>query len=140
MYKNKDEKNKNWFQDTRVSCKDLAKDFADNTTAHGPNRISGARNIYFRIFWIILFSALAGYTIYNIAEQILYYYEWPVSTIIQITNEPRQIFPAVTVCNQNRIKSSLLSNSAKYHTLPDIDKTMCACNYVSGTHHGCGKN
>lgn len=126
-------KSKSDWLTTRVKTKDLAGDFADNTTLHGPNRISGAKNVYERSLWTILFSALLGYTIYGVIVQILAYYGWPVTTSIEIVKEPKQIFPAVTVCNQNRIKSSLLKDSPKYSDLPDIDKTMCACKFVVNT-------
>lgn len=128
-----DSDNESDFMETKVRTADLARDFADNTTAHGPNRISGAENVYERWFWVLLFSGLLGYTLYGCASQIMTYFEWPVSTTISIVREPSQIFPAVTICNQNRIRSSLLHDSSKYHALPAIDANMkfcSACNNI----------
>ena len=41
------------------------------------------------------------------------------------------MFPAITVCNQNRIMKSLLPGT-RFESLPAIDKNFCACRFVGG--------
>lgn len=113
-------------------AKKLTVDFCENTTAHGLNRIVGAERWWGRVFWAILFCLLAGMMIYQEIEILKDYFGWPVSTTISVVNMRHQYFPAITLCNQNRIKSSLAATSDKYKNLPKIDATMCACRFVGG--------
>ena len=116
--------------------KALAVEFCENTTAHGLNRIVGAERWWGKLFWSVLFVGLFSYMLVQEIEIVTDFLGWPVSTTIFVETAQNQQFPAVTICNQNRIKASLAAQSVKYSTLPAIDKSMCACRYVGGVSGG----
>ena len=59
------------------------------------------------------------------------YFSYPIVTKIKVINQQNQLFPAITICNQNRIMKSLLPGT-RFESLPAIDKNFCACRFVGG--------
>ena len=61
-----------------VSANDLTREFCDNTTAHGLNRIVGAENWWGKLTWSILFSVFTLTFLYQAGTLLIEYYQWPV--------------------------------------------------------------
>ena len=114
-----------------VSANDLTSDFCDNTTAHGLNRVNGAKNWWGKLTWGLLFSVFTMTFIYQAGTLLIEYHQWPVTMKIRVVNQQNQLFPAITICNQNRIMKSKLEGT-RFEQLPAIDKNFCACRFVGG--------
>ena len=130
----KDDYEKDKEDEPALSALDITKDFFDNTTAHGFNRIFAAERWYARLFWILAITVLSGYFVYA-ALNLLFgtfagegYFQYPVVTKIKIVKQQNQQFPSITVCNQNRIQKSKLAGT-RFEQLPAIDNNFCACKF-----------
>ena len=55
------------------------------------------------IVWLVVFTALLSLTIYGIAEVMSNHLAFPVVTVSHLENRGELEFPAVTICNANRI-------------------------------------
>ena len=53
--------------------------------------------------WLAVFSALAGTTIHGIYNVLYNYYQYEVITSSDISRETQIPFPAITVCNINKV-------------------------------------
>ena len=82
----------------------------ENLGAHGIPNIKRAQNSYRRIFWLILFiSGLTAFTVHCYLS-ITLFFQYDVTVNVDILSKPRLEFPAVTVCNLNPVKESVLAN------------------------------
>ncbi|XP_054773906.2 uncharacterized protein LOC129281999 isoform X1 [Lytechinus pictus] len=112
------------FQDVeppkRVTYGSIFTDFADSTTAHGLPRVISEAKWYWKIFWLLVFSG-ATYIFCRQAWDILTDYRGnPVNTNIRIQTRTYVRFPAVTVCNMNRMRRSRLVGT-RFEGLVEID-------------------
>ena len=85
-----------------VSANDLTREFCDNTTAHGLNRIVGAENWWGKLTWSILFSVFTLTFLYQAGTLLIEYYQWPVVIIyFPMTCHYPQLtsFPIIPPCN-----------------------------------------
>lgn len=90
----------------RATYGSVLNDFADSTTAHGLPRVISEGKWYWKIFWFLVFSG-ATYIFCRQAWDILSDYRSnPVNTNIKIQTRTYVDFPAVTVCNMNRMRRS----------------------------------
>ena len=106
--------------------KSVSRDFGLLTTAHGLGRIAAAERSVPRAVWTLLFLVCFGYFIYSATVLLQDYFEYPVIMSIRVINQKNQMFPAITVCNQNRIMKSKV-NGTRFEDLPNIDNLFCAC-------------
>lgn len=90
----------------RTTYGSVLNDFADSTTAHGLPRVISEGKWYWKIFWFLVFAG-ATYVFCRQAWDILQDYRSnPVNTNIKIQTRTYVDFPAVTVCNMNRMRRS----------------------------------
>ncbi|CAF0718054.1 unnamed protein product [Brachionus calyciflorus] len=71
------------------------------STSHGFPRIVASQNIPMRIFWILFTIASTGFCAYLIADNIMSYYNYEVSTKVRQKFSLNQVFPSITICNVN---------------------------------------
>lgn len=90
------------------SIQTYTKNFADNTTTHGPKNIFAATRVWAKLLWATLFFTSFTVFLWQGVSLIMEYFEYPVATSIHILHHSIATFPAVTICNQNRIKESLI--------------------------------
>ena len=64
----------------------------------------------FRGMWLVIFVGLVGYFSWVLALRFFRYYEYPVSTKVQVITQKPIDFPAVTICNLNMYKKSYVGN------------------------------
>ena len=83
--------------------------YIESTTAHGVVRIFKGKSIVRRLFWLVIVLAAAGGCLYNISDRIRFLISSPTSTTISVTRNTSLSFPAVTVCNLNNLRASVLN-------------------------------
>lgn len=88
------------------SVRGILKGFANETTAHGIPRIIDRPKTVSKIFWSIL-VVIAFYVFISQTHQLVKNY-YSFNTKINLINSQSVHFPAVTVCNLNKLKASSL--------------------------------
>ncbi|NP_001360711.1 Degenerin deg-1 [Caenorhabditis elegans] len=91
--------------------------FLNNTTAHGLPRISKARNQMGRVFWVFVWLAFFSVFLYQAAQLYSKFVQKHPSTNVKLKFDDVE-FPAITFCNLNPYKKSLVM------MVPSIRDTM----------------
>ncbi|KAJ8022813.1 Amiloride-sensitive sodium channel subunit gamma [Holothuria leucospilota] len=102
----------------RSFCSVLNK-FATVTTAHGPFHIAVSENVFSKIFWTVMLIFAAGILTWQTYELIADYNSY--NTASELIHSESIPFPAVTICNVNRMKRSLLTTSEKFSEVVRLD-------------------
>ncbi|XP_038044543.1 uncharacterized protein LOC119719240 isoform X2 [Patiria miniata] len=96
-------------------------DFAtDTTTAHGFPNMFKATSTIGRLIWAFIFFTALGVFIWQASVLVRRYFMFPVSVEVEIITKAELEFPAVTVCNTNKVRRSALKQS-KYKEALVID-------------------
>ena len=89
-----------------------------NVGAHGIPNILRAKSMYRKIFWLlVLFGGLGAFT-YHCVKNLQNYLDHNVTVNVDIVYEPMLAFPAVTICNLNPVKESVL------YKFPELDNIL----------------
>jgi len=75
--------------------------------------VNTSASAFRRSVWVLLVLFGVAFTTYQIQDRIRYYFDYPVSVIIQEEYMEEMIFPSVTICNENRLSLSKLSSMGK---------------------------
>ncbi len=62
-----------------------------------------SKSIVRTLYWLAIFSALFVFTVRGIATVLVDYFSFPVSSNSNLTHVGSVEFPAVTICNANRV-------------------------------------
>ncbi|KAL9988144.1 hypothetical protein ACROYT_G002552, partial [Oculina patagonica] len=103
---------------TKPSLRALLHEFAGETSTHGALKISTAKSVFWRLFWILVTLACLGMVIYQGILLFETFLSKPTKSDIDITYVRTLQFPAVTICNLNMIKQSFISK------FPDANAIM----------------
>nr|XP_054755602.1 acid-sensing ion channel 1C-like [Lytechinus pictus] len=124
MGKTEEEKCK---EDHNETITRAAHEFGDETTLHGLRYLIGRGHLLFRLCWLAIL--ILAFVLLVIQAMIVYedFQSSPYSTKIDIVSEMTKTFPAVTVCNDNKMRRSRLYNT-KYQGLIDIDDGKVSVN------------
>ena len=87
-------------------CKELLKEFAENSTTHGLGNIYRAKSKLIRVLWILCFLASCGYCFYQLVISVLDYLTFSTMSKYHVINEIPMVFPAVDVCVLNAYDAS----------------------------------
>ena len=98
----------------------LVQDFSRKTTAHGVSYLIDSKSVIGRIFWILVFSTAFGTTCYFGSSVVWDFIDWPYTTKVELVSKSRIEFPAVTICNMNRLRRSKLSGT-RFEGLVELD-------------------
>jgi hypothetical protein len=88
-------------QHQQKSIKQLTKEWAGSTTAHGFRNIVSRKTIFSRIFWSIAIMCSLAYCCYEIINTIILYKKYDVNTSIKLITETPTNYPVVDICNLN---------------------------------------
>ncbi|KAF6030840.1 SCNN1D [Bugula neritina] len=86
--------------------------FCDNTTSHGIPHTYRAASQGKRAAWFILSLLSVGALSFHLSQLISVFIQFDTSTDIKLNNDIRSLaFPAVTICNNNMIRSSAITSA-----------------------------
>lgn len=69
----------------KPSLRDLLHEFAEETSAHGAIKISSAKSVFWRIFWVLVSLACLGMVIYQGILLLNTYLDKPTKSDIDVT-------------------------------------------------------
>lgn len=85
----------------KTMIKQKIKEALTKSTSHGIPNIAGSDSLTLKIFWVLFTLAATGLCAYLIAQNIMGFYDYDVTTKIRTKYELNFTFPSVTVCNLN---------------------------------------
>lgn len=81
--------------------------FGANCTLHGLSHIFLPGGVTLRrLLWAAAFSASLSIFLYQVADRVIEYYQYPHVTILDEMDSPVMYFPAITLCNYNSFRKS----------------------------------
>ncbi|RNA26674.1 acid-sensing ion channel 1 isoform X2 [Brachionus plicatilis] len=89
----------------RRRIKNVVVDVLLSSTSHGLPNILKATKASIKIIWTILTILSTGVCAYLIAENIVNYFKYEVTTKTRVISEFKPLFPTVTICNSNYFTS-----------------------------------
>ncbi|XP_077980560.1 uncharacterized protein LOC144435805 [Glandiceps talaboti] len=100
---------------------DVVQEFSDNTTAHGIPRIINARQSLAKFLWFIVVAGSTGVFVWQSLVLVFDFFDWPVDVSIEVITKSDGVeYPAVTVCNINRLRRSEMEGT-RFEGILDID-------------------
>ena len=94
-------------------------EFIQQSTLHGLHYLFEKRPAIQRFFWLILQGLMSVLFLWQTLTLALDYLEYNVTSTIEFVTEKESNFPAVTLCNFNMYRNSVL-----YNTYPDFHKVL----------------
>ncbi|GFN78967.1 acid-sensing ion channel 1 [Plakobranchus ocellatus] len=80
--------------------------FTQSTSLHGVQHVMGHRSVWRRMVWSVLVIGFVAWAAHNVYQIISDYNSYPVQTSVSSEYHSKMNFPAVTICNLNRIRLS----------------------------------
>lgn len=87
------------------------KKFCKETSFTAVTRIHGAKSIFKRFIWIIVFLSMLAWVTFQITWLLTDYLKYPIDVQIQLESTHELEFPSVTICNLNPIIERKMNNS-----------------------------
>lgn len=105
------------------SMKDIIFEFGANTTIHSISKqVNTETPVLRRAIWMVLFVASLCYMLYQTQELIYLYGSRPVRIRNDWTTTRRLAFPAVTICNLNPLRKSMINSSSFWKIISNVSK------------------
>ncbi|XP_033103961.1 amiloride-sensitive sodium channel subunit gamma-2-like [Anneissia japonica] len=98
----------------------ILKDFSTSTSAHGIPHIITAKNMFMKLCWFIVTSGALAVLLLQEYDLLKDYFSHSYATKIDLITRTNLTFPAVTVCNMNRMRRSAL-NGTRFEGLLEVD-------------------
>jgi len=89
-------------------------DLISNSTLHGLHFCFDKRHFIRRICWTLLILVALGLLVQKLYESTTHFFSYPFSTTTTIKYEEDMLFPAVSLCNLNDMRMSVM-NGTKLH-------------------------
>ncbi|XP_035700288.1 uncharacterized protein LOC118432775 [Branchiostoma floridae] len=105
----------------KKDIKTMTKEFCTTTTAHGISRVADADTVRSRMIWTAILITCITLFVYQAAILIKAYFEYPVNVDIKVVDNNKLTFPSVTVCNNNRLRRSMLRGT-RHGALLELDE------------------
>ena len=86
----------------RLKLKNKSLELLSTTSIHGPSKILSAKNLFHKLFWLILVLGSCVYCSCVMVNYVLEYFEYPVVTNTDIVIDNQLEFPAITICWHNK--------------------------------------
>ncbi|XP_072013236.1 uncharacterized protein [Amphiura filiformis] len=104
----------------KTTLSDIVNEYGETSTAHGIPRIIAADRWRSKIFWSIISCGLAVLFGYQGYWLLIDFFSWPYTSKIDVISKYKVEFPAVTVCNMNRMRRSELVGT-RYQGIIEVD-------------------
>ncbi|XP_071488689.1 epithelial sodium channel subunit alpha-like [Diadema antillarum] len=105
---------------SRKSLNALLLEFSNVTTAHGVPRIITGKSTLSKLLWSTLTLAALGAFLWQGSLLFIDFSHHPYTTQIDLITKTELDFPAVTVCNMNRMRRSALVGT-RFESLIEVD-------------------
>ncbi|GFN93968.1 acid sensing ion channel 1 [Plakobranchus ocellatus] len=102
------------------TAKDVIHEFIQSTSMHGVQHIMRHRSVWRRMVWSVLVIGFVAWAAHNVYQIVSDYSSNPVQTSVSSEYQGKMKFPAVTVCNLNRIRLSKAPQSLVRNLPSDI--------------------
>jgi hypothetical protein len=93
--------------------------FGQETSISGINNAGKGKSKLRSGIWLAIFAILGYYTVDGIWEIVLDYYAYPIITNTDLTYKAEVDFPAVTICNLNRVNCH-----NAFHAMYEVDSQV----------------
>ncbi|XP_070542010.1 amiloride-sensitive sodium channel subunit alpha-like isoform X2 [Ptychodera flava] len=100
---------------TKDKYRVLLSDVIANSSVHGLPNIRRAKSVPKRVFWLVSFLTAVGTFIGLSSNLVEKYFDYGVAVGLQVDVERDLTFPAVTICNMNPLRKSLLNEDQLSH-------------------------
>ncbi|KAL1485092.1 hypothetical protein MTO96_010465 [Rhipicephalus appendiculatus] len=117
-------------QEATANCCLTARGLYSQSTVPGFIQMAQARNPFRIIIWFVAFVGLGSVALSNLYELMHEYFQYPLTVNIRLEDVNNVEFPAVTLCNLNPVRKSLLCGQET-----DLDYTLqeFLCNKTAET-------
>ena len=96
----------------RHGCLKLSEECLKESSCGGvPRMVDSTKSIWRRLIWSFLFLAASAALISQVVILVRSYYEFPVTINVEYNFSKSLVFPAVTFCNLNPVRNSMVSGS-----------------------------
>nr|XP_037285635.1 acid-sensing ion channel 2-like [Rhipicephalus microplus] len=106
-------------QEATANCCLTARGLYSQSTVPGFIQMAQARNPFRIIIWFVAFVGLGSVALSNLYELMHEYFQYPLTVNIRLEDVYNVEFPAVTLCNLNPVRKSLLCGQET-----DLDYTL----------------
>lgn len=90
----------------------LYQNFSENTSLHGVGK-TVIRGGWRRIVWLLLVLSSIAWSMHQFVYILQDFYTYPVTSVVSVTHQSYIRFPAVTICNLNKLRRSKISSSLR---------------------------
>ncbi|XP_041349553.1 degenerin-like protein asic-2 [Gigantopelta aegis] len=94
---------------TMPAIKTTLKDFAENTSAHGVNKLVTSKGWFIKLIWLVLFLGASSMIVYQVSRLVINYLRKPATPKTTVVSKPL-VFPSVTFCNLNPVRYSMVKS------------------------------
>ncbi|KAJ8029489.1 Amiloride-sensitive sodium channel subunit alpha [Holothuria leucospilota] len=108
------------FGEQKTTPGKVIEGFGDTTSAHGVPKIIGAPSAISAFLWTLVTLVALGLFCFQGGRLVLSFFSWPVTTKLDVVTRPTLRFPAVTICNMNKIRRSQIVDTV-YEGLIELD-------------------
>ena len=81
----------------------------------------GVARKFSKIVWLVIYLGLMGVFLYSFEKMVEKYLDYPTTNQLMIETEANLTFPAVTVCNENPVRKSMIGRYRKFRDLVILD-------------------
>ena len=92
------------------AIRELWNGFVENTTLHGLSYVVTGKSRIRRILWAVFLLTAIAFFSYQSISMLKKYFSFPNTTKVSLKYDSMPDFPAVTICNFNMFRSSVVKN------------------------------
>ncbi|KAK1159378.1 hypothetical protein AOXY_G22049 [Acipenser oxyrinchus oxyrinchus] len=98
----------------KASLRRICRETLTHTTAHGISSILRSKSTFQKNCWIVFVIFVITCMLWQCSELIIAFFQYPSQERITLVNNSKLKFPAVTFCNLNRVRKSLLNSKYSF--------------------------
>lgn len=102
--------------------------FVGSSTLHGLQYVFTSRTLVRRILWALFLVAAIVWFSFQSSKLLKKYFSYPATTKVSLVYEGSPEFPAVSICNFNRFKKSVIMEKGYDQPLSQFDRKVFGLN------------